>query len=142
MCVVCDLGGSVFPVLSYVCVVCGGVRWGRWQVCVCDGCCVFRCSVGCVFPGVHGVPWVGNGSQCVQCVFGIHVSVDCLVGGFVLFGQVDDCGGVLVCDEYLLGSSFGCMPTAVCGEVSLVWCGVWDGCFPLGPDGLVCACAV
>jgi len=62
---------------------------------------VLGCSVGCVILGLHGVPCFGNGSQCVQCVFGIHVSVDCLVGGFVLFGQVDDCGGVLVCDEYL-----------------------------------------
>jgi len=64
---VCDfLVGVSFLEVSFVCWV---------FVCVL---CIGECELG--------VPWVGNGSQCVWCVFGIPACVDCFVVCLVLFG--------------------------------------------------------
>lgn len=104
--------------------------------------CVFSCSVGIVLLGVQGVRCVGNGSQYVWCVFGIRACVDCFVCFLVIFGWVDLSGGVFCVVNGCEADFFGWIVGDVLGGVSLVWCGVWDGHFPLGSEGLVCTSAI
>jgi len=74
------------------------------------------CSLGCVFPVLHDVSYVGKVSICVQCVLGIHGFVDCF-GCFLLlfwcliYVEVCICGAWWsgICFVCMLGGMYGCL---------------------------------
>jgi len=128
----------------YMCFVCGFVHWGSVK-CRTVNVIIFMCFQ--LFSGlcISGCAWyvfffLEMGLVfCGVCLESVHVLIFCV--GYLVFL----CGLMWRRVEYVV---HGCKASflgacwVVCGELSLMWCGVWDGYFPLCPVGWVFACTV